>query len=454
MQRPQRPMTRLLGLGFSVSVCFLGCGGPGGSTGSAEAEAGTGDGETTGPSGVTSASEDDAESGEIGDESPGSCGDGVTDSDEECDDGNQLGGDGCTAQCVLGGTFVWQNSVAILDDDGSASLYAIAAGAEGPVVAGQSRRDAPFGQPWAFGLDADSGELEWDYRYGLMAGDEKGGFWSIDSVDGRVVLGGSVNTETLSYLGLLTELNGSGDAWEEVYPPHRIDLGAVQTSIRTIVAMDSEAVFAGIRGSGADAGFFVGVGSEPEIQIWQEVDSPSGGLSLSSFVRQPEGFLVGALSASVGVWNYSSTGALLEQAFPMDEIPADASSTFLISSADEVHLFVLRFVDTDCFALEKWTLATDGALVPVSADLNWPTCAQPQGVVEDGEGGFLAGVREVSEGEESFSVVRISSTGEESWRFSLDEEMPSSGAAHALAKSDDGLLYVLRGNENVAAYTY
>src|SRR5512132_4160439 len=42
------------------------------------------------------------------------CGDGVIDAGEECDDGNVVGGDGCSATCVFEGcplTGTWQSTV-------------------------------------------------------------------------------------------------------------------------------------------------------------------------------------------------------------------------------------------------------------------------------------------------------------------------------------------------------
>jgi len=36
-----------------------------------------------------------------GDDIPPDCGDGIVQSDEQCDDGNMVSGDGCSAACVV-----------------------------------------------------------------------------------------------------------------------------------------------------------------------------------------------------------------------------------------------------------------------------------------------------------------------------------------------------------------
>lgn len=39
---------------------------------------------------------------------PTSCGDGIVDSDEDCDDGNEIDGDGCNRDCVVSGSELWR----------------------------------------------------------------------------------------------------------------------------------------------------------------------------------------------------------------------------------------------------------------------------------------------------------------------------------------------------------
>jgi cysteine-rich repeat protein len=108
-------------LSASLCSCSLGQGGRSGDTqlGHGSSSTGTGDtgtepqtstGSETGSltsDGTTHASNGESESGET--EAPSGCGDGIVDPDEDCDDGNDIDGDGCNNDCRVSGQLIWEH---------------------------------------------------------------------------------------------------------------------------------------------------------------------------------------------------------------------------------------------------------------------------------------------------------------------------------------------------------
>lgn len=87
------------------------------------------------------------------------CGDGVVDDGEECDDGNEVDGDGCNIDCRPSGAVVWNDEYDGLED-GEDDAWGIALGPGGEVfVAG--RISIPDGRTaaWVRKYDVDGNEL-------------------------------------------------------------------------------------------------------------------------------------------------------------------------------------------------------------------------------------------------------------------------------------------------------
>ena len=97
----------------------------------------------------------DSETGETGDV-PVTCGNGRPDDGEECDDGNDVNGDGCNVDCVESGSVVWQS----LFEGGDMEATALAVNEDGEVmVLGNSRAsDDVFYADWRR-LFASDGEV-------------------------------------------------------------------------------------------------------------------------------------------------------------------------------------------------------------------------------------------------------------------------------------------------------
>lgn len=75
------------------------------------------------------ADDDDGDGGDTG--IPSGCGDGVQDDDEPCDDGNDVPGDGCEADCTPSpGQLLWSQAVDGAGQDDAARAVAAASGAE------------------------------------------------------------------------------------------------------------------------------------------------------------------------------------------------------------------------------------------------------------------------------------------------------------------------------------
>lgn len=108
-------MDRCLFVAFasSLAACFVDLGGgdtamSGGSTATGAGESSGGDlpgtvtgADTSGSAETTDGPTTGAADGSTGLIEPLTCGDGVQDSNEDCDDGNNMSGDGCSADCLL-----------------------------------------------------------------------------------------------------------------------------------------------------------------------------------------------------------------------------------------------------------------------------------------------------------------------------------------------------------------
>lgn len=125
----------------------------------------------------TDAGTDDASAGssDTTDGVPASCGDGMVDEGEQCDDGNDVQGDGCNVDCVESGAQRWEllyDAPAGLSDCG----YDVAVNAAGAIaVAGDAT--SPDGDTFdilAIGVNSD-GSLAWDMIYDSASTNESPG---------------------------------------------------------------------------------------------------------------------------------------------------------------------------------------------------------------------------------------------------------------------------------------
>lgn len=126
-------------------------------------------------SGSDASAEGSTDDGSSTGDAPTSCGDGIVDDGEECDDGNRVDSDGCNVDCVPSGSVRWE----LLYDAPAGQqdcAYDVAANAGGHLaVAGEAQSaDMDSYDILALSIDAD-GTLAWDAVYDSASTMESGG---------------------------------------------------------------------------------------------------------------------------------------------------------------------------------------------------------------------------------------------------------------------------------------
>lgn len=149
------------------------------------------------PSGDSTAVVDESESSEATSGSiyhpdlgwPTGCGDGRLDDGEICDDGNVEVGDGCNADCTLGGQLVWERALAH-DDDSDTFANDVAVDSRGRLwLVGRTRPSMSTSSGWLVVLDGEGSPL-FDLTEGAPETGTGFGRIAIGSSD-RVVIAGA-----------------------------------------------------------------------------------------------------------------------------------------------------------------------------------------------------------------------------------------------------------------------
>lgn len=150
------------------------------------------------------------------DSAPPGCGDGDTDEGEQCDDGNDIDGDGCNTDCVVSGSTRWEQ---VLDlQAGPDCANAVAVDAAGVVAfAGETSADGQDHDVFAGLFEAD-GALRWSTSADSAAeGESYGGrtdrAWGVGlEADGEVYVGGH-QLETVEHVWLGKVAADGAAAW-------------------------------------------------------------------------------------------------------------------------------------------------------------------------------------------------------------------------------------------------
>lgn len=145
------------------------------------------------------------------------CGDGTLDPDEDCDDGNDVDGDGCNRDCRPSGQEIWTRSYASVGDVED-RCYAIAIDGQGnaAVIGHVSNAQTGF-DLWVRKYTAD-GDDAWTWSKDGGAGlDEEG--WSIEvDADDGFVIAGYLNRPDTGPDAWVAKLDADGlKVWEQAY---------------------------------------------------------------------------------------------------------------------------------------------------------------------------------------------------------------------------------------------
>ena len=145
-----------------------------------------------------------------GQQEPGGCGDGVVDSDELCDDGNDLPDDGCDALCQPAPQLLWTRTHAgpAHQDDGWAD---VAIGPDGRIVVVGYESDDVISSKMQLSMFTSTGELLWER---VLEGEEftLNGLSSVRMApDGTIFASGSRGVGSFSVFGVLLAFTTDGE---------------------------------------------------------------------------------------------------------------------------------------------------------------------------------------------------------------------------------------------------
>lgn len=126
---------------------------------------------------------------------PKGCGDDELEPPEECDDGNNASGDGCNADCTLGGQVVWEvtfdGHFAVDDRGGRVAVDAD----DNVLVVGTALALTQDRDGIVIKLD-DDGQFEWDEVFDSEEGTSNDGFWGVAAgPGGEVIVAGHTATD-------------------------------------------------------------------------------------------------------------------------------------------------------------------------------------------------------------------------------------------------------------------
>ena len=117
------------------------------------------------------------------DDTPISCGDGTVDPDEQCDDGDNIDGDGCDTDCTPSGETIWEYVSNVGGNDNARDLFL---GADGNIVVCGDGAVTETGDPYGAVFSPDGDLLTLAPIPGIGPGEA----WGIAATDTLVAVGG------------------------------------------------------------------------------------------------------------------------------------------------------------------------------------------------------------------------------------------------------------------------
>jgi cysteine-rich repeat protein len=394
----------------------------------------------SGATSIGEASESSADSG-VG---PATCGNGIEEEGEACDDGDRVQADGCNDDCVLSGTLLWSHSQAN-GRGGTDQARGIAADDEDDAyVAGSVHTAATTTDAWLRRYDAPGG-IEWTQTVdGAAMGDDIAYAVARDGgalfFAGQRVDGGTLDTWLARY-----DLAGN-QAWAVTYDG---GIGANDVAFGVVVTPGDEVVIAGHTGvmdqgndvlvrkysaagdpvwtstyGGAAAGNDRGyaIAADPDANLVVTGWETTGGM-LDLWVRK-----YGPGGGELWTRGYAGMAGLDDQGFgvAVDAVTRDIVVVGVEGMATTTGRSFLRKYDLD--GNEMWTLSGDGS---TGEGASWRAVAI-------GVGGVIAVVgSETVAGADRIVVSKFAADSSPLWTTVEDAAGPA--VAYAVAYVGDGL---------------
>jgi len=191
------------------------------------------------------------------------CGDGIPSEGEQCDDGNDVDGDGCNRDCRLSGQEIWTQTYA---SPGNVEdrAYAIAIDSRGSAaIIGHTSEAGEGFNLWVRKYTTD-GEPEWTWVIGGDANADEEGWSIVVDENDDFVIGGYITTLATGNDGFVAKLTSDGfKLWEA-----RVDGGQARIDqVRGVLLADDGDVVA--------VGYST-IDLQHETEIWYQRRSPDG----------------------------------------------------------------------------------------------------------------------------------------------------------------------------------
>lgn len=356
------------------------------------------------------------------------CGNGVLEGEEGCDDGNDRSADGCSPECVVSGTPIWETVLAGeagLDD----RVWALALLAPADVViAGLQGTDAEETQAYYARIDGTDGRVVWSQEYGAPQGESR---WAravtVDFSNDIVVGGGEP--------AWLRKVDGDGNTLWDATP----DIGGIRD-----LAPDAGGVI--VAGSerraedGVQQALALRVGTDGQ-QFWRAALPEAGGFN--------------------GVVRIGSDQALLSAGMGPDHalVRGGAGGFEILSVIEAVNVGDDRAqgidaLDADTAVLGGYVNTVDGSDwwigVFDGATRRWDAAATFSGVPLSDEfedvaflpDGSVVGVGLITNADKDIWVATFSPQGEMIWSRVLPEDNRGDDVARAVVVAPDGTIVV------------
>lgn len=375
-----------------------------------------------------------------GDSIPPGCGDGVTDEGEQCDDANDIDGDGCNRDCVESGSVRWEVTI-----DGQGSMdcaNGVDINADGVIAfGGESSPDGDTYDVFAGVLEAD-GTTRWTSLVDSVAKGESGGGYTDRGYDvgieedGEILVAGHL-LETQEHVWLGKFAADGGSAWTREGGETADGRG-----YGLALGADGEVFMVGTHGATSFASKYNTNG----VGYWTEEFSGTDGCNGCDFLFKAAALADGSVVA-VGAVDNTSRDALLVR------LAADGSTLWsetLDDGGDEYGFAVTAFGDGFLAGViysdgrVEWR-AYDGAgeLLWTLADAGVPDGGWATGVEAAPDGGFFTqAVGWIDSGATSIlRTSRFDADGAEKWHHDIQRTSTDGwGRFNALATAGGDLV--------------
>lgn len=374
---------------------------------------------------------------------PASCGDGNVDPDEDCDDGNDVNGDGCNSNCVESGVIDWESTFArgpmeattlAVNDDGEVLVLGNSGSSEDVRYSDWRRLYAPNGDIVSTG---DTGGF--DASRITASGDT----WLISYLDGVPDFGGpgASSHEFWGDFGIARVNALFDDEWSTVLPNHR-EIGQIHARENGGILVSGGVLNANNAYQYEHDGFLAAYNNGGAL-AWERLDPDDGGPREC----QPAALLYSGGSVEACVRNYDEvvtrrrhdTG-LLAVELPLGEVAQATDWTSYFSSdryfpsmaagpsgesAVVIRNRVFKFTPST-------TLDWDIALNETGGERFYGIAIDSAGAV------ILAGRRESASGSDGLDavIVKLDPEGNELWTHLIATEDDDEVRALALMPDD------------------